>query len=247
MDTMLRGWIAIAERTGVRIPYTQSTSSAAFLQRFSLVRRLLEQPAMMNPAARQRDIESGIYEMAGHTNSAETGLHSVEDGFIEAWARMAGAFAMDRTMGRIHALVYVSSEDVGIAQISERLGIPADVAEMHLTTLVEWGLVYCSGSVFAAEQDPWAWFLRTVRARQRNELLPIRNAIESVRDAARQLAATSKGPAASKLRVTLNRIERFTSFVGDFAKLVDALVTLGAAPMLKFVSMATRFVPRRAA
>src|SRR5687767_332196 len=117
MDTMLRGWIAIAARTGVRIPYTQSTPSAAFLQSFSLVRRLLQEPAMMNPVARQRDIESGIYEMVRHANPAEAGLRSVEDGFIEAWARMAGAFAMDRTMGRIHALVYVSSEVLGTEQI----------------------------------------------------------------------------------------------------------------------------------
>ena len=202
---------------------------------------------MMNPAARQGDLESGIYARVHHANPAESGLRNVEDGFIEAWARMAGAFAMDRTMGRIHALVYVSSEELGMAEISERLGVPAEVVEMHLGTLLDWGLIYRTGSVFAAEQDPWAWFLRTIRARQRNELLPIRNAIESVRDAARQLAANSTGPAASKLRVTLTRIERFTSFVGDFAKLVDALVTLGAAPMLKFVSMATRFVPRRAA
>jgi DNA-binding transcriptional regulator GbsR (MarR family) len=203
--------------------------------------------AMINPAARQRDLESGIYEMVRHANPAEAGLRSVEDGFIEAWARMAGAFAMDRTMGRIHALVYVSSEELGTGALSERLGLPAEIVEMHLTTLLEWGLVYRSGQAFVAEQDPWSWFVRTIRARQRSELLPIRNAIESVREAARQLAATSKGPSASKLRVTLNRIERFTSFVGDFAKLVDAFVTLGAAPMLKFVSMTTRFVPRRAA
>ena len=202
---------------------------------------------MTNPAARRNDVESGIHEMVRHTNPAEAGLRHVEDGFIEAWARMAGAFAMDRNMGRIHALVYVSSDPLTMEGICERISVPAELVELHLNTLVEWGLLYRSGNVFSAEQDPWAWFLRTIRARQRNELLPIRNAIESVRDAARQLAATSNGPAASKLRVTLNRIERFTSFVGDFAKLVDALVTLGAAPMLKFVSMATRFVPRRAA
>ncbi len=198
---------------------------------------------MVNFAARQRDLESGIYEMV----RPDSGLRSVEEAFIEAWARMAGAFAMDRTMGRIHALVYVSSDELGMNEISERLGMPAEVVEMHLTTLLEWGLIYRSGKSFVAEQDPWSWFLRTIKARQRSELLPIRNAIESVREAARALAATSNGPGAAKLRVTLNRIERFTSFVGDFAKLVDAFVTLGAAPMLKFVSMTTRFVPRRAA
>src|SRR5215204_4726574 len=110
---------------------------------------------MMNPAARQRDLESGIYAMVHHANPAEAGLRNIEDGFIEAWARMAGAFAMDRIMGRIHALVYVSSEELGMVEISERLGVPAEVVEMHLTTLLEWGLVYRSGSVFSAEQDPW--------------------------------------------------------------------------------------------
>jgi DNA-binding transcriptional regulator GbsR (MarR family) len=197
---------------------------------------------MTNPAARC-DLQSGIYDRVG----TDSGLRSVEEAFIEAWARMAGAFAMDRTMGRIHALVYVSSEQLGVVEISERLGLPGEVVDMHVHTLLEWGLVYRAGSCFTAEQDPWSWFVRTIKARQRSELLPIRNAIESVREAARALAATSSGPHAAKLRVTLNRIERFTSFVGDFAKLVDAFVTLGAAPMLKFVSMTTRFVPRRAA
>jgi len=201
-------------------------------------------------AVREGEFNSGIYSMVGgegDVSDSEKNLRHVEDGFIEAWARMAGAFAMDRTMGRIHALTYVCAESLSDLVIAERLGLPVDVVRMHLAKLVEWGLVYDSSGEYTAEQDPWAWFIRTVRARQRAELLPIRNAIESVRDAARELAASSDSAAAIKIRSTLNRIERFTTFVGDFAKLVDAFVTLGAGPLLKFVSMATRFVPRRAA
>jgi DNA-binding transcriptional regulator GbsR (MarR family) len=199
---------------------------------------------------REGEFNSGIYSMVGgegDVSDSERNLRHVEDGFIEAWARMAGAFAMDRSMGRIHALTYVCADSLSELAIAERLGLPVDVVRMHLATLVEWGLVYDNSGEYVAEQDPWAWFLRTVRARQRAELLPIRNAIESVRDAARALAASSDSAAALKIRATLSRIERFTTFVGDFAKLVDAFVTLGAAPLLKFVSMATRFVPRRAA
>lgn len=188
---------------------------------------------------------SGIY--ARTPEDAEAQLRRVEDGFIEAWARMAGAFAMDSMMGRVHALVYVSPEPLSLEAIRERFGLPEEVVEMHVETLVEWGLVFASGDGYVAEQDPWTWFVRTIRARQSRELLPIRNAIESVRDAARQLAASSNAPGVANLRVIVSRIERFTAFVGDFAKIVDAFVTLGAAPMLKFVSMATRFVPRRAA
>jgi DNA-binding transcriptional regulator GbsR (MarR family) len=207
------------------------------------------QPAAL-AATSEGEFNSGIYSMvAGDVavSESEKNLRHVEDGFIEAWARMAGAFAMDRTMGRIHALTYVCAESLTHLAIAERLGLPVDVVRMHLAKLVEWGLVYDNNGEYVAEQDPWAWFIRTVRARQRAELLPIRNAIEGVRDAARALAASSDSDAAVKIRSTLHRIERFTTFVGDFAKLVDAFVTLGAGPLLKFVSMATRFVPRRAA
>jgi DNA-binding transcriptional regulator GbsR (MarR family) len=202
---------------------------------------------MHTARTRDRELNSGIYSIADATDEAGAQLRGVEDGFIEAWARMAGAFAMDRTMGRIHALTYVSDDALSAGAIAARLGLPAEVVEMHIETLVSWGLVYESGDEYVAEQDPWAWFIRTVRARQRQELLPIRNAIESVRDAARVLANSSDSATALKVRGTLARIERFTTFVGDFAKLVDAFVTLGAAPLLKFVSMTTRFVPRRAA
>jgi DNA-binding transcriptional regulator GbsR (MarR family) len=202
---------------------------------------------MHSHRAPERELNSGIYSIVREPDEAEAKLRGVEDGFIEAWARMASAFAMDRTMGRIHALIYLSEDALNACAISVRLGLPSEVVEMHLATLVEWGLVYESDDQYVAEQDPWAWFVRTIRARQRQELLPIRTAIESVRDAARQLAASSNSATAAKLRGTLNRIDRFTTFVGDFAKLVDAFVTLGAGPMLKFVSMTTRFVPRRAA
>ena len=192
-------------------------------------------------------LESGIHELGETRPAEERQLRKIEDGFIDAWARMAGAFAMDSTMGRIHAVVYLSADAQGVDSVSERLGLPAELVEMHLETLSKWGLLLDAPGGFVAEQDPWTWFVRTVRARQGRELLPIRNAVESVRDSARALLRNSSSPNIERLRETVARIERFTSFVGDFAKLVDAFVTLGAAPLLKFASMATRFVPRRAA
>lgn len=201
---------------------------------------------MSNPAS-EFDVDSGIFSVPQGLHPEDAQLRSIEDSFIEAWARMAGAFAMDATMGRVHALIYLSPDAVDQAGISARLGLPEEVVALHVETLTDWGLVYDARDGFVAEQDPWTWFVRTIRARQGRELLPIRNAIEAVRDSARQLAKTSSSPAAARLRTIVGRIDRFASFVGDFAKLVDAFVTLGAAPMLKFVSMTTRFVPRRAA
>lgn len=192
-------------------------------------------------------LESGIHELSDNRSPGERELRKIEDRFIDAWARMAGAFAMDSTMGRIHAVVYLSADAQHVESVSERLGLPAELVEMHLDTLTNWGLLHEAPGGFVAEQDPWTWFVRTVRARQGRELLPIRNAVEGVRDAARVLLRSSDSANMVRLRETVARIERFTAFVGDFAKLVDAFVTLGAAPLLKFASMATRFVPRRAA
>jgi len=127
------------------------------------------------------------------------------------------------------------------------LGLPGELVEMHLETLAKWGLLLEVQGGFVAEQDPWTWFVRTVRARQGRELLPLRYSVENVRVAARAMLKSSNSAHDMRLREPVARIERLTAFVGDFAKLVDAFVTLGAAPLLKFASMATRFVPRRSA
>ncbi len=188
--------------------------------------------------------KSGIHAVAHPPRRADE-VEQVEDAFIDAWARMAGAFAMDRELGRVHALVFVSSAHLGVSDIAARLGIGERACVAHLTTLVGWGVIHQvadGGAVhFAAVQDPWVWFLRTLRARRDQELVPIRSAIEAVRDAAKRLAAQDRARG-SRAAVAFERIDRFASFVADFSKLADTLITLGAGPMLRVAKMTARFV-----
>lgn len=172
-------------------------------------------------------------------------LYRLQDRFIENWGNMAHAFAMDRTMGRIHALVYVSVEPVSTPTVALRLAMSEEAVQPHLDTLADWGLVrgvnHLGDGVphYVAELDPWAWFLKTIRERRRRELVPVQDAVRVVAAQAQQLRAGD-----AHARATLDRIERFTSFIEDFSKLVDTFVSLGAGPMVKVMRTFARFVPR---
>jgi DNA-binding transcriptional regulator GbsR (MarR family) len=175
-------------------------------------------------------------------------LVRLQDQFIECWARMAGAFAMDRTMGRVHALIYVSTSPVDVSGIALRLGTTEELVSEHVAQLSSWGLISALRAadgrvVFEAEQDPWSWFLRTIRERHVREFMPMFTALRGALNSAREYALASRDPAA---RQTLERIQRFARFVEEFARLIEAFVTLGAKPMATVLKTIAKLMPRTA-
>ena len=203
-----------------------------------------------NPSADESGpwpLESGIQEVPPpmSENGADANLYQLQDRFIENWGSMANAFAMDRTMGRIHALIYVSVEPVSAPTIALRLAMTEEAVQPHLDLLADWGLIteedYLHDGVphYTAELDPWAWFLRTIRERRRRELIPVQDAVRSVAAQAQLLKSGN-----ANARETFERIERFTKFIEDFSKLIDAFVTLGAGPMMKVLRTFAKLMPR---
>jgi DNA-binding transcriptional regulator GbsR (MarR family) len=168
----------------------------------------------------------------------------LQDRFIEAWARMATSFAMNRTLGRVHALIYISLEPVDVETIAERLALTSEHCVTLIEELVAWGLVReveHSGAVarYEAEQDPWSWFLRTVRERHQREFLPLQRSVRQVLAHARELAQLRPS-----LRPTLERVERFSRFIDEIMRFIDAFVNLGAKPMAAVLKMAAKLMPR---
>src|SRR5688572_14853861 len=98
--------------------------------------------------------------------AADRSLIQLQDRFIDAWERMAASFAMDRTLGRVHALVYISLEPIDLDTLAVRLALPRDRCAELAKELTSWGLISeVPGTAeprYRAEQDPWSWFLRTV-------------------------------------------------------------------------------------
>jgi DNA-binding transcriptional regulator GbsR (MarR family) len=171
-------------------------------------------------------------------------LLDLQDRFIEAWARMATSFAMNRTLGRVHALVYISVEPADADTVATRLALSREHSAALLDELVSWGLIRevessDAAARYEAEQDPWSWFLRTLRERHQREFLPLQRSVRQVLEHARELSLMKP-----ELRGTVDRVERFSRFIDEVMRFLDAFVNLGAKPMAAALKMVAKLMPR---
>lgn len=181
---------------------------------------------------------------------APSAFRTLEDPFIENWGTLADAFGMDRTVGRIHALIYVSRDPIDAASIASRLGLSRETCHASLTELLAWGVVqvahhYTDGTeYYTAENDPWAWFIRTVRERRHREFVPMLMSVRNVCDYARETAGAAEHRNDADLQRLARKIEVFTGFVDELARFIDAFAILGKGPMLMALKTVAKLMPR---
>jgi DNA-binding transcriptional regulator GbsR (MarR family) len=171
-------------------------------------------------------------------------LVELQDRFIEAWGKMATSFAMNRTLGRVHALIYISVEPIDVETVAARLALAPEHCLTLVDELVSWGLVReveHGGAVarYEAEQDPWSWFMRTVHERYEREFLPLQQSVRQVLELAREVARHKP-----VFRATVERVERFSRFIDEVMRFVDAFVQLGAKPMATVLKTVAKLMPR---
>jgi len=115
-------------------------------------------------------------------------LKEAEERFILHWGEMAGAWGINKTMGQIHALLYITGATLCTDEIMERLQISRGNASMNLRGLSDWGLirkVHRPGDrkeYFVCESDPWQMFRTVLRERKRREFDPTRHTLEDCLD-----------------------------------------------------------------
>lgn len=121
--------------------------------------------------------------------------------FVDAWGAMGSVWGVNASLARVHALLLVTEEPVGLDDIAKALGISRGNACMCLRELRSWGvirLVKTRGDrrdYYVTEPDVWAMFFAILRERKRREFDP---ALEAVRETVGALG--SKGGAAKRLR-----------------------------------------------
>jgi HTH-type transcriptional regulator, glycine betaine synthesis regulator len=119
---------------------------------------------------------------------APTNLIAAQDRFIAVWGQMAGAWGISRTMAEVHALLYITGEELCTDDVMERLEISRGNASMSLRALLEWGIVERAHKrgdrkeYFKAEQDVWAMFRAIVRERIAREVDPLLASLYEIRD-----------------------------------------------------------------
>jgi DNA-binding transcriptional regulator GbsR (MarR family) len=129
--------------------------------------------------------------------AANDRLNDLQERFILHWGEMTNAWGVNRTMGQIHALLYVSVEPLSTDAVMDRLKVSRGNASMNLRALEDWGLiqrVHFTGDrreYFRCITDVWEMFHALVRERKRREFDPT---MRSLRQFLAEAEASESGP-----------------------------------------------------
>src|ERR1700754_5037599 len=88
-------------------------------------------------------------------------LNEARQQFIASWCAFGTHWGINRTMAKIHALLFVSAEPLSAEDVMEELNISRGNANMNIRELINWGLVQRTlitgerREFFTAEKDIW--------------------------------------------------------------------------------------------
>lgn len=182
-----------------------------------------------------------------------TVLTEVEDRFISLWGDISALWGVNRSVGRIHAFLFLSRQPLDMETITARLQISHGNCSTSIRDLLAWNSirrVHVPGErrvLYESEQDPWTWFHACIRERRRREVVPVIDQLHEISDHAKTTAdiADSKRSADAKdLKQAHDRIARFTKFMDEFKDLIDAFLAVGAGPMGKALRLAAKVLPK---
>lgn len=105
--------------------------------------------------------------------------------FVSHFGEMGSRWGINRTVGQIYALLYLSPRALNAEEISETLEFSRSNVSMGLKELQSWRLVNLRHhpgdrrEYFEAPQDVWEIFLRLAEERRRREIEPTQSMLRS--------------------------------------------------------------------
>ncbi len=178
----------------------------------------------MSPATSNRRSEPGP--------EPSESLRALEDRFIERIGELSAIWGTTRSMGRIHALLYLSPRPLSSDEIGERLAISHGNCSTSLRQLLIYGpvrRVHSRGerkARFVAVAEPWAWLRSTTRVRRDRELLPQIEGIREIRSEAEDALARARGERRAEVEAMLAKIDLVGGFLDEVRDLVNAFLAL---------------------
>lgn len=186
-----------------------------------------------------------------NTNAAVPQLTELEDRFIQVWGEISVLWGVNRTIGRIHAFLYLSEEPQPMDVITECLAISHGNCSTSIRELLAWGVirrVHISGerkAFYESEHDPWTWFHQCIKERRRREVVPVVEQLHEVEDEALSSLKGATGEERVRLQHTAERIAEFTKFTDEFLEFFDAFLAVGHGKMQKVLLQAAKLMPRK--
>jgi HTH-type transcriptional regulator, glycine betaine synthesis regulator len=174
-------------------------------------------------------MSSEITRETGITPTASRQLREAQDLFIRRWGEMGQTWGINRTMGEIHALLYIVGEPLCTDDVMERLFISRGNASMSLRALCDWGIVRRLHRLgerrefFESLSDVWQMFSLIAAERKRREMDPV---LETIRQCQKMLSEQSIGKSAKAERVhlTLKRLAGMEEFMDVTNKIFQQFI-----------------------
>lgn len=106
--------------------------------------------------------------------------------FVLHFGEMGGRWGVNRTVGQIYALLFLSQEPLHADMIAETLGISRSNVSMSLRELQSWRLLNISSRIgdrrdyYSAPQDVWEIFRTLVEEKRKREVDPTLSLLRSI-------------------------------------------------------------------
>ena len=206
--------------------------------------------ASSSPLSASTASDDGVASTAGATTGPTTQLpgsndpqlRSAQDLFIRRWGEMGQTWGINRTMGEIHAFLYVTGNPQCTDDVMERLNISRGNASMSLRALCDWGIIrrmHRRGErreYFESLTDVWEIFSIIIAERKRREMDP---ALETIRQCQKMLddATLGKGAKSEAVLMTRQRLAGMEEFMGITNKLFQQFVGNAKSGLTKIVKV----------
>lgn len=163
-------------------------------------------------------------------------LPPLSQSFVLHFGEMGSRWGINRTVGQIYAVLFISPQPLTADEITDKLGVSRSNVSMGLKELSSWRLVRLSHQpgdrrdFYSAPEDVWAIFKTLAEERQRREVDPT---LSMLRDALLESPASPEEKhAQERMRQMHTLIEQLTDWFAEVRKLqpstLERLMSLGA-------------------
>lgn len=174
-------------------------------------------------------------------------LSPPEERFVLHWGEMGGVWGVNRSVGQIHALLYLAGEPLTADAIAEALGIARSNVSTSIRELGAWGLVrrvHVMGDRrdhFEAEADLWEMVTRIAEGRKARELDPTLVMLRAC-----ESDATGDRSVSAATRQRIAAMREFVEMVDAWARDIKRVPRGKLAALLRLGSAIVRVLPGRA-
>jgi DNA-binding transcriptional regulator GbsR (MarR family) len=160
--------------------------------------------------------------------------------FILQWGEMGGPWGVNRSIGQIHALLYLSDRPLTADDIADKLGMARSNVSNSLKELIGWQLIRRvpvlgdRRDFFEAETDLWEMLLRIAEGRREREIDPAIAALRRCAEDAKTDSAMS--PLATQ------RLVEMLAFVEGLNHWYEQVQLLPKSKLAQLVKMGGRIV-----